>query len=417
MLQLAACGGGGSADGSQPQGIYASVRGWLDLRTNRVSLTWSDVVPAATRYQIEQQDHNGAWVAIDGVWATHGQPQGALDYQYPGWQGIITTPTTLRVEAVTPSSLVPLQTLVEFYSGSGSAASLTFAPPASVPSIELDQPEPLESPTHVTLGNTSTSLWGVFTADEIPSPSAQGAQPALTLDPGTLTSGTHVIYAMFSAPQSPVSYLISRSVRAQNSQLAIEPIETVQSEYAFDDYLLATSDAGVASLVMNINDVPVDTVTAPNACVPRPCAAGQPFNGYRLSINTRNLAATTQTFTVEATDNAGNTVSYPGYFNHSTAATAALDSPADGAVVSGTLHISGTFAAPTPGALEVMVTLGGILAYDKTVANTGATIPFTGDISLAGVAPGYHTLGVYARVGNTPYAAAASIIVQVVAAP
>src|ERR1700760_4706954 len=28
MLQLAACGGGGSADGSQPQGIYASVRGW-----------------------------------------------------------------------------------------------------------------------------------------------------------------------------------------------------------------------------------------------------------------------------------------------------------------------------------------------------------------------------------------------------
>jgi hypothetical protein len=417
MLLLAACGGGGdSADGSQSSGAYAILRGWLDLRTNRVTLTWSDVVPAATRYQIEQQDQAGAWVVIDAVWAAHGQPAGELAYQYPGWQGIINTPATLRVEAVTPSSLVPLQTEVEIYSAIG-ATTLTFAPPAQPPSIDLDQPEPLESPTHVTLGNSSETLWGAFNVDALPFAVSPGAQPALTLDPGTFTTGTHIIYAMFEAPQSAVSYVISRSVQTHNSKLIIDPVATVQGVGSFDAYLLASSDAGIASIVASINDVPIQTVTAPNACVPQPCAAGESFNGYHLSVNTQNLTMGPHTLAVEATDNAGNTTSYPAYFTLPLPAIAILDSPSDGAVASGTLHVSGTFASPTPGALEVMVALNGVPAYDKTVANTGVTVPFAGDISLAGVAPGYHNLGVYVRVGNTPYVTAASMIVRVAGAP
>jgi len=414
-LLLAACGGG-SADGPQSSGAYAGVRGWLDLRTNRVTLSWTDVVPEATRYQIEQQDQNGAWVVIDAVWAVHGQPPGELDYHSPGWQSIIKPPTTLRVEAVTPSSLVPLQTGAEVSSAIGGTA-LAFAPPALPPSIELDRPEPLESSTHVTFGNSGANLWGAFSVDALPLADAQAAQAALALDPGTLTTGTHIIYAMFEAPQSVVSYVISRSIQTHNSKLIVDPVAIVQSADAFDDYLLATADAGIASIVARMNDVPIETVTAPNACVPQPCAPGQSFNGYHLSVNTQNLAVGTHSFVVVATDNAGNTTSYPDYFNLPAPAMAVLDSPADGAVASGTLHVSGTFAAPTPGALEVMVALNGVPAYDKTVANPGVTVPFAGDVSLAGVAPGYHVLGVYARVGNTPYATAASIIVQVVAAP
>jgi hypothetical protein len=416
MLLLAACGGGnGSTDGSQSQSVYASVQGWLDLRTNRVSLTWSDVVPDATRYQIERQDENGGWVVIDAVWARAQSPDG-LGYQDPEWQGFINTPTTLRVEAVTPSSLVPLQTLGVLYPGA--PTSLTFAPPASLPSIELDQPEPLESSTHVTLGSASTNLWGAFNVDALPYPSSQGAQAALTLDPGTFTTGTHVIYAMFEVPQSAASYVISRSVQTHNSRLAVYSVATAQNAEGFDDYLLASSDAGIASVVASVNDVPLATVTAPNACVPLPCASGQSFNGYRLSINTQTLAPNTYTLVVQATDNAGNTASYPGYFAIPLRATlAGLDSPVDGAVVSGALHVSGTFSSATPGALELMVTLSGVLAYDKTVANTGVQVPFAGDISLGGVSPGYHTLGVYTRVGNMPYTAAATILVQVAAAP
>jgi hypothetical protein len=389
--------------------------GWLDLRTNRVSLSWTDVVQDATRYQIEQQDGNGAWVVIDAVWAAHGQPSGGLTYQSPEWQGILNPPTTLRVEAVTPGSLVPLQNVDAVYSHP--ETSLTFAPPAPLPSIELDQPEPLESSTHVTLGNASTNLWGAFGVDTLPFPLAQDAKAALTLDPGTLTTGTHLIYAMFEAPQSPVSYLISRSVQTHNSKLAVNLLGTAQNVKGFDDYVLASSDAGIASVVASVNDAPLATVTAPNACVPRPCAAGQSFNGYHLFINTQNLPPGSYQLALKATDNAGNTASYPGYFTLPAATMADLDSPVDGAVVSGTLHVSGTFSSATPGALEVMVTLSGILAYDKTVANTGEAAPFAADISLAGVTPGYHTLGVYARVGNSPYTTAASILVQVAAAP
>jgi hypothetical protein len=64
-----------------------------------------------------------------------------------------------------------------------------------------------------------------------------------------------------------------------------------------------------------------------------------------------------------------------------------------------------------------MVTLRGVPVYDKTVANTGMSTPFAADVSLSGVTPGYHTLGSYTRVGNTPYTVAASIIVQVAPAP
>jgi hypothetical protein len=411
---LAACGGG-SADGSQSPGTYANVRGWLDLGTNRVSLTWDDVVADATRYQIEQQDQNGAWVVIDAVWAAHGQPPGVLVYQSPEWHGLINTPTTLRVEAVTPNALVPFSTLDAFYYRGGT--TLTFAPPASLPSIELDQPEPLKSSTQVTLGNAATNLLDAFAVDVLPSPGFPGAQAALTLDAGGLTTGTHVIYAIFEAPQSAVSYVISRTVQTYNSKLAVSALETVQNVNAFDEYLLASSDAGIASIVASVNGVPMVTVTAPNACLPRPCAAGQSLNGYRLSVNTQDLAPGGYTLVAVATDNAGNTASAPGHFNLPGPTMAGLDSPVDGAVVSGTLHVSGKFASATPGALEVMVTLNGIPAYDKTVANTGEAVPFAADISLAGVTPGYHTLGVYARVGNTPYTAAASILVQVAAAP
>ena len=418
MVLLAACGGGsgsGASDGSQSQGSYADVLGWLDLRTHRVSLTWTDVVPKATRYEIEQQDASGAWVVIDAVWATHGQAGGGLQDPSPEWQGIMTnTPTTLRVEAVTPSSRVPLQTLAAIYSGEGT--SVTFAPPALPPSIQLDQPEPLEQPTRVTLDNVTTNLWGSFSVDRLPFAS-QGTLDALTLDPGTLTTGTHVIYAMFEAPDSGTFYLISRSVQTHNSKPTIGLVRTTQDVNGFGADLLATSDAGIASMVASVDGVPIETVPAPNACVPQPCAAGQPFNGYHVFVNTQNLTASSYALAVKATDNTGNTASYSGAFNLPAPAAAVLDSPADGAVVSGTLHVSGTFSSGAPGALEVMATLSGAPVYDKTVANMGVTVPFAGDISLAGVAPGYHLLGVYVRVGNAPYTPAASILVQVATAP
>lgn len=416
MLLLAACGGGGGSapsDGSRV--TYVQLTGWLDLASNRVKLSWFDGVQDATRYLVEQQDSNGAWAVMDSFWAAHDQTNGS----YPGnaiWQGVINAPATLRVEAVTPGSRVLLGTTVVGPSG-GIGTTLTFARPASLPSIELDQPEPLENPTQITLGN-ATDLSGEITVDTLPLPTSQIAHPTLTLNPGSMTSGTHIVYAMFAVEQpSAAVLLISRSVQTHNSKLAIDSIKLVSSLGVLDDYLLATADTGIASMVASVDATAVETVVAPNACVPPPCAAGQAFNGYHLSADVHNLTLGAHTFGAEATDNAGNTDSYRTVIPLPVPASGTLDSPVDGAVVSGTLPVSGTFSSGTPGALEIMITLNGNPIYNTTVANTGVVTSFSGEPSLSGVAPGYHNLHAYVRVGNTMYTEVANIIVQVAAAP
>src|SRR5690348_13548270 len=82
ILLLDACGGGSggstSTSSDSQDAFYASIaglRGTLDLSAQRVTLQWYDTLAMATRYQIEQQDAKGAWVAIDGVWAPHDQQQ------------------------------------------------------------------------------------------------------------------------------------------------------------------------------------------------------------------------------------------------------------------------------------------------------------------------------------------------------
>src|SRR6185437_6824200 len=111
--------------------------------------------------------------------------------------------------------------------------------------------------------------------------------------------------------------------------------------------------------------------------------AGQPFNAYRLSIDPRSLVAGTHVITEQAIDNAGNTAWTQLNFETPAPVSVTLDSPVDGAVAAGTLHVSGMFSSGTPGALEIMVTLSGVSVYDTTVANTGAWIPYTADVSLA----------------------------------
>ena len=424
ILLLDACGGGSgggstSASSASQDAFYSSVaglRGTLDLSAKRVTLAWYDTFAMATRYQIEQQDANGAWVAIDGVWAPHDQQQSSIT-----WTGYINGPSTLRVEAVLQDHTVPLGLALQ-----SSATSLTLAPPAQTPSIVLDQSEPLENPVNVSIANDESILaadantpsvsYGIDTKTFSATGAAPGYLTSLQLD--GITTGTHLLSASIDGADKSTTLVISRNVQIHSSSAAVS-ISTTSRPGAFDVYAIATSDSGIGSVVANL-EFPAaltDTLTTPNACAPQPCGAGQPFNAYYFSFDTRSLGSGFHYISVEATDNAGKTASDSTNFTLPAAPTATVDSPVDGASVAGTLHLAGTFSSVVPGALELMVTLSGVPVYDTTVANTGAKIPYSADVSLAGVAPGGHTVGVYARVGNTSYTFAASALVQVMASP
>src|SRR3569833_175156 len=418
FLLLVVCGGGSGGDsGGVPTSVgptaedmrlasSAALRGTRDLSTSRVTLVWWDTFPAGSRYQIERQDASGAWVVIDGMLAVQASQQGATEQK----TGTNPKPTTKQNETKQQGYTIPL-----ILSADLTSSSLTLAPPAQTPSIVLDQQEPLEGPIDVSIANGSAAWPGVTYRID-----GRGygfgvldPQYAETLATDGITTGTHLLSASIELTASS-KLVIEKTVQIHASAAALS-VSGQQGPDVFDAYAVATADSSINSVVAGNRGAATapQALTMPNACVPQPCAAGQAFNAYHFSFDTKGLDPGFHSIDVQATDNAGNNAAGTKSFNAPTPTTATLDFPADGAVVAGTLHLAGAFFSATPGALELLVALSGTPIYDTTVANSGAAVPDSADVSLVGVPPGDHTVAVYARVGNTPYIGGSTALIHV----
>jgi hypothetical protein len=418
---LTACGSGGSNSTSTATGPtaldtqYAESAGLtatLDLATSLVTLKWNDTFPDASRYQIEQQNADGSWSAFDAVWATQGSGLGLQ------WTGPVGSATTLRVTAVVSGYTVPLDTNAWLSAASAAAGQqIEVTPPAQLPAIAIDQSEPVQDTLGVSIVNGGTYQDVDYAVDQ-PGATAladTGAPYSASLDMSGVTTGTHILFAQLLVT-STLTLLLTRTVQVHTPDAAVS-LNVVSEPSTVDTYVTATSDSNIVSVTATINsEISLGSLTAPNACNPAPCPAGQPFNAYLFSFGTQTVGIDYQSIQVKATDGAGHTASSYAVVILPSPATATLNSPVDGASVQGTVAISGTFASGTPGALELMVTLSGNPVYDTTVANPGTAVPFATNISLAGVSNGIHTVDVYARVGNTSYAWVAGAFVMVTGA-
>jgi hypothetical protein len=412
---LVACGGGGSSTGGPPgpsandiaYAQEADLRASLDLSTGWVTLTWLDIVPGASRYQIEQLDADGSWSVLDGVWATQAE-------QSLHWTGPVESTVVLRVVAMMSGYTVTLSN-AGTPSGTESTAEsqqITVAFPSPTPSIAIDQAEPLQGTVNVSIDSGATYNYVAYSLDE-PQFGPVGANSvpySASFDLSSTTTGTHTLYAQLEVNYS-LTLLLSRSVRIHTSQAAVTAALDPNPN-GIDLFAVATSDSGITSVVASYGSLTLGTLTQPNACLPAPCSPGQSFNSYHFSGNPQNATPDTQVLAAEASDGAGHTASwFSDVLFPATAAT--LASPTNNASVAGTLPISGTFSSGTPGALEVMVTLSGVPVYDTTVANPGVVVQFATNVSLAGIANGIHTVDVYARVGTANYELLASAFVMV----
>ena len=416
---LVACGGGGSSTGG-PSGPTANdiayaqeanLSASLDLSTGWVTLTWLDIVPGASRYQIEQLDADGSWSVLDAVWATEASQQSLH------WTGPVENSVVLRVVAVMSGYTVTLSNAGTASGTQSTAASqqITVALPSPTPSIAIDQAEPLQGTVSVSIDNGATYNYVAYALDE-PQFGPIGASSApysASFGLSSATTGTHTLYAQLEVNYS-LTLLLSRSVRIHTSQAAVTAALDTNPN-GIDLFAVATSDSGIVSVAASYGSLTLGTLTQPNACLPVPCSPGQSFNSYHFSVSPQKVTPDTQVLAAEASDGAGHTASwFSDVLFPTTAAT--LASPTNNASVAGTLPISGTFSSGTPGALEVMVTLSGLPVYDTTVANPGAVVPFATNVSLASVANGIHTVDVYARVGSANYELLASAFVMVTGA-
>ena len=413
LLGLAACGGSSNSASPAPgpaaedlgNARAASPTATLDLSTNRATLKWTDTFPRATRYEVEQQNDDGTWSVIDGVWATQGSQ---LPLQ---WTGSMSAAETLRVEAVMPGYTVPLETPL-------SQTSIAVAPPAVLPDIEFDQPEPVESQVTASIANAATYFAVTYIVDGVGEfdSTETNAPYAAPVPVSNLTTGAHVVVATLQV-DSVLTLQISRGFQVHTSGAALS-LNVAKGPSVVDIDVVATSDSGITSVTASVDDtVSLGSLAAPNACTPAPCSSGQPFNAYHFSFEVAPLGTGSHGIETRAVDGAGNTAVESAEITFPSPTEATLDSPLDGTSVQGTFAISGTFASGTPGALELMVALSGMPVYDTSLANPGSVVPFSTEINLSGVTNGPHTIDVYARVGSANYQLMTSAIVVVTGAP
>jgi hypothetical protein len=257
--------------------------------------------------------------------------------------------------------------------------------------------------------NPGSVYYGIDSVDLNSQP--EGDDYTVALDVSKLTTGPHLLTATLR-PNDYSTIKIYRTVQVHSREAALDT-SVVERPDAVDVDVVATSDSGIVSIDASLDGAPLGSLGVPNACKPDPCPVSQSFNAYRFSIPTRPASPGQHFVKAIATDAAGNTATGFATVTLPVPTAATLDSPADGASVSDTLHLSGSYASGTPGALELLITLGGEVVYDKTVSNPGSAVSFSTDARLPAITPGSHMLCEYARVGNTNYAPMTSRVITV----
>lgn len=356
-----------SQDAADAQAAALSAR--LAVPTNAATLTWIDSFPTATAYLIQQQSPGGSWTTIDSVPGQNGSGRSLT------WSTTVNVTTTLRVEAQLTGYAVPLGTP----SGNTSVAVTV---PATTPTIQLDQPQPVSGTVNASIaGGVTYSSVSYYLDLNLIGSSSTGPGYAVAFDTKGLTSGPHLVLARLATGAD--SYLELRlTVQVANPSVAIQLSVDGTSGTAHVN-VVATSSYGVASVTATLDGTSLGTLTATNACLDGPCLT--PI--YQFAVNATAAGSGVHTISAQATDRNGSTASQTTTVTFNNPPVLTLTSPFDGVLVNGTLQVSGSFRSDKPSAtISLAVTLGSL-----PILNTTSS-PFSTSFSLAGVVPGTYTL-------------------------
>lgn len=198
-------------------------------------------------------------------------------------------------------------------------------------------------------------------------------------------NGTHQVLARV-AWGAANAVDVKRSFTVSNSSVTIaSSVSGVTGRIAVD--VRAASPFGITSVSGVFDGVAAGTLGSPNACAGS-CAGANDV--YRFTVDAAQAGSGSHTMVVTATDGAGSTQQASIAVPISNAPVITLASPADGALVWGTLQVSGGFSTDKPGTVTVVASLG-----DVTVLSATAQA-FAGRYDLGGLAPGSYTLTVKA---------------------
>lgn len=420
---VSACGGSSGGSGSSGGGASSSVPDYSSAAASAklltsvgvdptvsnltVTLAWTDGFPAGTSYTIKSQNTDGSFATVATVAGTGGTTTWTQTIPYP----TTATTTAFQIQATVGSTTYTLQT------AEGATTVQANYIPASQWTIGAASDEISTRPGYVK-GNTTFNIYGSSTAfsgvNWSVNSASIGAGASTVKNPVSWNSSTTsydrtvtVAADILAAPSSHV--VLTRQFVTHNTPLLFGIDTTVNGHgaviYAQSPLAGIVYVNGIPSMFdtkMGVVSVAIDGTTlaslpGPNICYHHNnCNLGLIGLSYQFTYNANLTQGAQHTAVFTGTDQSGNTGEYRTTFIEPYTISTVIDSPLANAVVSGSLHYSGTTTDLEPGGPTTTIWFGpgtGAPA-DKVIATVSGST-FSGDIDLTGYPPGsYHLYAV-----------------------
>jgi len=387
---LSACGGGGGdtppttnppPSGGQPNNPpppatlpeptdweqFSAEQSQLRITSIESSLQilWLDFFENELGFRVERRVGEGNWELVESLPAMSG------GYVYSGPRS--TEPTRYRVMALLDGRSIPL------HSPGGETEFIVDPTPANLPTIQVDQTEPLRGAVQVSVQNAApaTAVRYTFGSGTFARATGTGAFSA-TLPAQHLLNGPQALQ-VYIEKSAGLTHSRIRSLQADNPAPAIvlyvgtEPLPIIEGNLS--SIARASSAAGINAVEFFINGASVH--------VAHSTVAGT--DQYVFPVDRATLPPGENVFRAVATDGANDTVAMEHPYWVNAVPTLNVTGLSNGMIASGTvLRISGTFSDDAAGAN---------LAIDVDNRRVLRTLnsPFAVDVPLAGMAPGEHS--------------------------
>ena len=340
----------------------------IDLASHLVTLSWTDSYPLGTQYRVESLNADGSYSPLETIKGLGGT--GSLVQ----WQRAVTVATVYRVLALLPDRQAVLST-------AQGQESVSVEVPAAPPEILLDQEQPVSGQVQLSLSGGGSYASVSWYADLRLLGQGSGATQALNWNTSTLGNGQHLLLAKVQV--SPDAYIeLRRTVSVANSNLALSASASGTTGTILID-ARASSEYGIAKVAAVFDGKDAGSLSAPNACS-RWCSGSNDV--YRFTVDAAAAGSGNHSMVLTATDKAGASKSVTVAVPVSNLPIVSLNTPVDGAFVSGSLQVAGSASSDKSGELRVTASLG-----DYSLLSTTGT-SFGTNFSLAGVIPGSYTL-------------------------
>lgn len=340
----------------------------IDLASHLVTLSWTDSYPLGTQYRVESRNADGSFSPLETIKGLGGT--GSVVQ----WQRAVTGATVYRVLALLPDRTAVLST-------AQGQESVSVEAPAAPPEILLDQEQPVSGQVQLSLSGGGSYASVSWYADLRLLGQGSGATQALNWNTSTLGNGQHLLLAKVQV--SPDAYIeLRRTVSVANSNLALSASASGTTGTILVD-ARASSEYGIAKVAAVFDGKDAGSLSEPNACS-RWCSGSNDV--YRFTVDAAAAGSGNHSMVLTATDKAGASKSVTVAVPVSNLPIVSLNTPVDGAFVSGSLQLAGSASSDKSGELRVTASLG-----DYSLLSTTGT-SFGTNFSLAGVIPGSYTL-------------------------